>query len=418
MLKYSVKFSLKNGLVRARLSFHSYRIELYTGVKASLEEWDGVRIKKRSDPRNQKLSNIEIRVEEIFKKFDVIYNRYPTKEEFKKIFNPNYEDKEEKALLFTEVIGRYIAEKSESKQWETLTLKKYEKLRNHISAWKPKIEMDEIDESTLRDLISYFSKAPLNLRTGKVSKAHRNTTIRRTINDYRRILKWAATRGLYTGNAHEIFEQRFKGTTEKLSELVYLEWDELMELYSYDFHSQKYSKVRDVFCFCCFTGLRFSDVNRLRKHDIRKDAIVLSTKKTTDPLVINLNDYSRAILEKYKGVDFENGKALPVISMDKTNQYLKEIGEILQWNTPVRVQYFVGNKSYEEYPLKKDVISTHAARRTFVITALTLGIPVEVIIKWTGHKDFTAMKPYVKIVDELKKTQMDKFNLPPKTPPK
>ena len=60
---------------------------------------------------------------------------------------------------------------------------------------------------------------------------------------------------------------------------------------------------------------------------------------------------------------------------------------------------------------------THAARRTFVINALRLGIPSEVIIKWTGHKDFSALKPYVKIVDELKASEMDKFNLTKRSTP-
>lgn len=422
MLKYSVKFSLKSNntgtyTVRARVAFHSQRVELYTGVTVKEEEWDGVRVKKRSDPRNQILSSIENRVEEIFKTFDFVHKRFPTKTEFKNSFNPKESYQVEEDVLFTDVIDRYIKEKSISMQWEPLTKRKYEKLRNHIKAWKPKLQVNSITQKTLRDLIQYFSTAPIDLKTGKKKLPHRNTTIRREINDYKRILKWAKDNKLYSGAAHINFEQRYKGTTEKLSELVYLEWEELQELFSYDFSKNtRLGNVRDVFCFCCFSGLRFSDVKKLKKNDIRKDAIVVATKKTTDPLVIDLNDYSRFILDKYKDFEHPNGLALPVISMDKTNDYLKEIGEIMQWNTPVRIQYFIGNKSVEEYPPKKEVISTHAARRTFVISALRLGIPSDVIIKWTGHKDFTAMKPYIKIVDELKKKQMSKFNIPQNTP--
>lgn len=425
MLKYSVKFSLKKDssdqyFVRARVSFHSQRVELYTGVKVQPEEWDGVRIKKRSDSRNQTLSKIENKVEDIFKKFDVIYDRFPTTAEFRKLFNPKEEsEKESENLLFTKVIDLYIAEKSVSKQWEPLTLRKYEKLRNHIIAWKPQLQIDSVNQNTLYDLIRYFSTAPKNYKSGKTKSPHRNTTIRREINDYKRILKWAEEKGLYSGNAHLNFEQRYKGTSEQLSELVYLEWEELQELFNHDFsHSPKLDKVRDVFCFCCFSSLRFSDVKKLRKSDVRKDSIIVATKKTTDPLVIDLNDYSRAILEKYREFEHPDGLALPVISMDKTNEYLKQIGEELGWDTPVRVQYFVGNNSHVEYKPKKDVISTHAARRTFVISALRLGIPSDVIIKWTGHKDFANLKPYVKIVDDLKKAEMNKFNTPPKIPPK
>ena len=49
--------------------------------------------------------------------------------------------------------------------------------------------------------------------------------------------------------------------------------------------------------------------------------------------------------------------------------------------------------------------------RTFVVNYLRLGISAEVIMKWTGHSDFTAMKPYVAIVDELKKESMAKYNV-------
>ncbi|WP_343687853.1 integrase [Chryseobacterium gleum] len=69
------------------------------------------------------------------------------------------------------------------------------------------------------------------------------------------------------------------------------------------------------------------------------------------------------------------------------------------------------NKSYEEVHQKKYSLSTHAERRTFVINSLRLGIPSEVIIGWIEQKDFEALKSYIKIVDELKRNDMNKFNL-------
>lgn len=423
MLKFSTKFSLKNQKLneeqplRLRVSFHSYRIELYTGIKCRPDEWDGIRITKRNDPRNKKINELEERVENIFRKLEFTTGNYPTPEEFKELFSNKPKNEKNKNFLFVDIVEQYIEEKAISKQWELKTKEKYLRLKNHIIAYNKNLELNKITENTLRDLIKYFSTAPINPRTGRKLPPHHNVTIRREINDYQRILSWAEKKGYYTGKAHLHFEQRYKGTTDKLSDLVYLEWEELIELFNYKFDTDKLNKVRDVFCFCCFSSLRFSDVQKLRKSDISKDFIKLVTKKTTDPLVINLNDYSGAILDKYKEIDFENDLALPVISMANTNLYLKEIGEVLNWNTPIKVQYFINNERFEEFYPKKKVISTHAARRTFVINALRLGIPTEVIIKWTGHKDFTALKPYVKIVDELKENEMKKFNMPPKNTP-
>ena len=59
---------------------------------------------------------------------------------------------------------------------------------------------------------------------------------------------------------------------------------------------------------------------------------------------------------------------------------------------------------------KWELITTHCGRRTFIVNALFLGIPAEVVMKWTGHADYKAMKPYVAIVDQLKAKEMNKFN--------
>jgi hypothetical protein len=40
-----------------------------------------------------------------------------------------------------------------------------------------------------------------------------------------------------------------------------------------------------------------------------------------------------------------------------------------------------------------------------------LGIPAEVVMKWTGHSDYKAMKPYIAIADNIKASQTKKFDL-------
>ena len=49
-------------------------------------------------------------------------------------------------------------------------------------------------------------------------------------------------------------------------------------------------------------------------------------------------------------------------------------------------------------------------RRTFICNALALGIPPQVVMKWTGHSDYKAMKPYIDIADDIKANAMSKFN--------
>ena len=71
---------------------------------------------------------------------------------------------------------------------------------------------------------------------------------------------------------------------------------------------------------------------------------------------------------------------------------------------------YVGSKRSEVVVPKYSVLTTHAGRRTFIVNALRLGIPAPVIMEWTGHSDFKAMKPYIKIVNVAKVENMERFN--------
>ena len=92
------------------------------------------------------------------------------------------------------------------------------------------------------------------------------------------------------------------------------------------------------------------------------------------------------------------------------NEHLKTMGEVVGLDEPQRIVYFKGSQRYEEVYPKYALLTTHCGRRTFIVNALRLGVPSEVIMKWTGHSDYKAMKPYIKIVDKLKVSEMDKFN--------
>lgn len=110
--------------------------------------------------------------------------------------------------------------------------------------------------------------------------------------------------------------------------------------------------MRDVFCFCCFTGLRYSDVARLRLSDVKREAkppyISIVTKKTTARLHIELNKYALSILDKYKDLELPKGMALPVISNVKMNEHLHEAAEIAGLDEPIRVVSYHGSVRTEE----------------------------------------------------------------------
>ena len=94
----------------------------------------------------------------------------------------------------------------------------------------------------------------------------------------------------------------------------------------------------------------------------------------------------------------------------KSYDALKELCELAGINTPVHITYYRGQQRIDETLPKYELIGTHAGRRTFICNAILLGIPANVIMKWTGHSDYKAMKPYIDIADETKVQAMSRFD--------
>ena len=138
--------------------------------------------------------------------------------------------------------------------------------------------------------------------------------------------------------------------------------------------------------------------------------MLITTIKTHDDLAIELNKTTTAILTKYANCDFPGGKALPVITNQKMNDYLKELCELAGIDTPISEVFYKGGVRHEITAPKYALMSTHAGRRTFICKALSMNIPPEVVMKWTGHSDYKAMKPYIAVADKVKAEAMKLFD--------
>ncbi len=240
-------------------------------------------------------------------------------------------------------------------------------------------------------------------------KEMRNSTIEKQVKFFRWFLLCATKKGYNRNNTFESFKPNLKATKKKV---IFLSWEELTQLREYEIPAAKnyLDRVRDVFLFQCYTGLRYSDVYNLKRSDIKGNHIEITTIKTADSLIIELNAYSLEILEKYKDFHFENNKVLPVISNQKMNDYLKELAELAGINEPIRETYYKGNKRIDEVTPKYALLGTHAGRRTFICNSLAMGIPAHTVMKWTGHSDYKAMKPYIDVADKDKKEAMLLWN--------
>ncbi len=103
-------------------------------------------------------------------------------------------------------------------------------------------------------------------------------------------------------------------------------------------------------------------------------------------------------------------QVLPVLPNQLMNRDLKKVCGQVGFNQPVtRIVYHDGERVEETAP-KSYMIVTHAGRRTFICFTLASGIPPQVVMKWTGHSDYQAMKPYIEIAEKTKVDAMKLFD--------
>ena len=393
--------------IRASIFICGQRFLTSVGYSINVEKWKGQRVKKGcSNAKGITYSTINSRLSKIEKHFidfennckinNVDVTSEMVRDAFQSEFGKNKimvpSDKS-----FLTYFDEFTAEQGEKNNWSTATFEKFAALKNHIKAFNEEPSFEFFDEKGLTEYMSHLRKEM------------RNSTISKQLGFLKWFLRWATAKGYNNNNAYLVFKPKFKTSDKKV---VFLTWEELMTVYNKIIpESKKYlDRVRDVFCFCCFTSLRYSDVYNLKKNDISGEAIHITTVKTADSIVIELNNYSQAILDKYSETLIEGNKALPVISNQKMNDYIKELGEFCDINEPINLTYYSGNKRTDDVFPKYSLMGTHTGRRTFICNALSLGIPVNVVMKWTGHSDYKAMKPYIDIADKIKMESMKKFN--------
>ena len=169
-------------------------------------------------------------------------------------------------------------------------------------------------------------------------------------------------------------------------EREFLEKQELKVLLNKEITITRLSQVRDIFCFCCLTGLAFMDVQQLKPEHLVADIhgkiwIRKARQKTKNMCNIPLLEIPARILQRYR-TDPEcvaHNVLLPVSSNQKMNAYLKELADICG----IRKQ-----------------LTTHCARHFFATYTLANGVSIESVAKMLGHSDTKMTRHYAKVLDQ------------------
>ena len=347
---------VENVPIRMRVNFASQRIEFTTGYRIDVAKWDADKqrvkngctnkLKQSASEINTALLAYYTELQEVFKRFEVA-DVMPSPAEVKEAFNARHKTNAEAvdnkivsakiASDFYQAFDEFVRVCGRQNDWTHSTFEKFAAVKNHLKTFRAELSFDYFDENGLTEYVRYLRE----------EREMRNSTICKQLSFLKWFLRWSFKQGLHSNNAYDTFKPKLKDTQKKI---IFLTWEEVNKLREFEIPAAKQalSRVRDVFLFQCFTGLRYSDVYNLRRSDIKGDHIEVTTVKTSDSLIIELNKHSKAILEKYQEVEFEHDKALPVITNQKMNEYLKELAELVGINEPVRQTYYKGNERIDE----------------------------------------------------------------------
>lgn len=234
-------------------------------------------------------------------------------------------------------------------------------------------------------------------------RGYNSNTIRSKYRLIHWFLKWAYQNGFCDDDFTRFkFELKVVSTQERF--VVFLTMDEIMAIKNHETDPNSIL-CKDIFLFQCFTGLRYSDVIKLKNTDINLDMITIMTQKTGVLLHNKLNAMALEIVEKYHN---KFGETLfPYVSDGTINIHIREICRQLGMNQII-TRYEYRNHEREEITGPKwQFISTHVGRKSFVVNSLDMGLTATQVIGYTGHSSIQAMQPYISISQKKKDAAMD-----------
>lgn len=263
------------------------------------------------------------------------------------------------------------------KEFAPGTLERYNTARDHTRSflqWKYKIS--DIDIKRLN--FEFVNDMEFWLKT--VRRCNHNTTMK-YISNLKKIVNSCIRKGWLQKDPF----LGFKMTKHEVDRTA-LTWLELEQIAGKRFLTDRLNHVKDIFLFSCYTGLAYADVKKLKRSEVGMGIdgerwIFTSRQKTDTKSNIPLLSQAFDILERYKNYPSceASGFALPVLSNQKMNAYLKEIGDLCEIHKH---------------------LTFHIARHTFATTVtLSNGVPIESVSKMLGHRNLKTTQHYAKLLD-------------------
>ena len=266
------------------------------------------------------------------------------------------------------------------------TLRNYRNFRNKIEDFSKDAT---IREANTLAFIERFEK--YMQKVGGLSRNGRN----KQHATLRAVLQRAVAKGLAERNAYAGYRMNY----DKI-QMEYLSMRELGLIHKYMDNVENPTGQRDtarVFLFCCYTGLRYSDIHALRHSDIStqkhggqtRKAVRIIQQKTGEEVIIPLSGRAIELMPAGNGC-IKGEKVFRVMVNQVANRHLKDIAIACGWR-------------------HRD-IHFHTSRHTFATLSLSLGIDIKTVSKLLGHSKVATTEVYAKVMDAQKFSAMEAWD--------
>ncbi|MGZ3810918.1 MAG: phage integrase SAM-like domain-containing protein [Mucilaginibacter sp.] len=387
-------------------SFNGQRLKYFTGEHIDSKHYIDKYWELKKEPIkktatgaeniNRNLQSLRLSLETIHSNAKAL-GILPSVDYFKDKLNEQFKAKpSQKELSIKEALKLFLDKTKVSKAHNTF--RNTQTTVNHIGNFiaKKRIQFSEIDGKFLESFKSYL-----------INEGQLNNTVSKNLRVLRTFLNWCGDKE--QGYLSD-FDFKIK-VKENDIDVIFLNYDEVLSLYNLEINNPSLERVRDVFVFGCFTGMRYGDIAKLQHSDIQDHQIKFRIEKAgkTKSHTVPLAPQAKAILNKYK--EWPGEKALPVISNQKMNDALKEIAKLAGFDDIITIAEQQGNGEIEEKRYKKyELITCHTSRKSFITISMMLGMPESVVKSITGHsKNSKAFARYYDIVDSHKQAEINKI---------
>jgi len=264
-------------------------------------------------------------------------------------------------------------------EYRSGTIKNYTATYNHLKNYLDKTGNANI---TLKDFtkkhVMEFDNYLLSLKMEAFNRNMKKNTANKYLTKLKTVLFNARQKGIIPHNPFENIKIRNAKTNK-----VFLTKEEIQILKTHPLGDNvSLQKVRDIFLFSVFTGLRYSDAINLTADKFIRDQngtywISSYQRKTDEPIEIPVLDAALEIADRYKVLRESTGYVLPRLSNQKVNAFLKEIARLAGINKN---------------------LTHHVARHSFATTVmLEQGVDIMTVSRMLSHSSLKSTQVYAKI---------------------